>query len=105
MRGYNLITSSTIEALVSNPSFSAKYSFAKAKAFDLSLLTLSLICDIVHASFKILLVVVIVLAIVGLGWKTFSIGVINGFDRALDVSTPLVKDLTQQATEYIIILV
>jgi len=55
--------------------------------------------------FTILLVVVIVLAIVGLGWKTFSIGVINGFDRALDVSTPLVKDLTQQATEYVIILV
>jgi hypothetical protein len=48
---------------------------------------------------------VIVLAIVGLGWKTFSIGVINGFDRALDVSTPLVKDLAQQATEYVIILV
>jgi hypothetical protein len=55
--------------------------------------------------FTILLVVVIVLANVGLGWKTFSIGVINGFDRALDVSTPLVKDLTQQATEYVIILV
>ena len=55
--------------------------------------------------FTILLVVVIVLAIVGLGWKTFSIGVINGFDRALDVSTPLVKDLTQQATKYVIILV
>lgn len=89
MRGYNLITSSTIEALVSNPSFTAKYSFAKAKAFNLSLLT----------------VVVVVLAIVGLGWKTFSLGVINGFDRAVDVSTPLVKDLTQQATEYVIILV
>ena len=55
--------------------------------------------------FTILLVVVIVIAIVGLGWKTFSIGVINGFDRALDVSTPLVKDLTQQATKYVIILV
>ncbi|MGC2308690.1 MAG: hypothetical protein WA461_09810 [Nitrososphaeraceae archaeon] len=52
MRGYNLIASSTIEAMVSNPSFTAKYSFAKAKAFNLSLLTLSLICDIVHASFE-----------------------------------------------------
>ncbi len=51
--------------------------------------------------FTVLLVVVVVLAIVGMGWKTFSIGVINGFDRALDVGTPLVKDLTQQATEYI----
>ena len=55
--------------------------------------------------FTVILVVVIVLAIVGLGWKTFSLGVINGFDRALDVSTPLVKDLTQQATEYVISLV
>ena len=51
--------------------------------------------------FTILLVVVIVLAIVGMGWKTFSLGVINGFDRAVDVGTPLVKDLTQQATEHI----
>lgn len=51
--------------------------------------------------FTVILVVVIVLAIVGLGWKTFSLGVINGFDRAVDVSTPLVKDLTQQATEYV----
>ena len=55
--------------------------------------------------FTILLVVVIVLAIVGLGWKTFSLGVINGFDRTVDVSTPLIKDLTQQATEYVRILV
>jgi hypothetical protein len=51
--------------------------------------------------FTILLMVVIVLAIVGLGWKTFSLGVINGFDRAIDVGAPLVKDLTQQATEYV----
>ena len=51
--------------------------------------------------FTVLLVVVIFLAIVGMGWKTFSLGVINGFDRAVDVGTPLVKDLTQQATEYI----
>ncbi len=51
--------------------------------------------------FTVLLVVVVVLAIVGMGWKTFSLGVINGFDRALDVGTTLVKDLTQQATEYI----
>jgi hypothetical protein len=51
--------------------------------------------------FTVLLVVVIFLAIVGMGWKTFSLGVINGFDKAVDVGTPLVKDLTQQATEYI----
>ena len=44
--------------------------------------------------FTILLVVVIVLAIVGLGWKTFSIGVINGYDRALERGSTLVKDLT-----------
>ena len=51
--------------------------------------------------FTVLLVVVIVLAIVGMGWKTFSLGVINGFDRAVDVGAPLVKDLTQQVTEYV----
>jgi hypothetical protein len=31
----------------------------------------------------------------GLGWKTFSSGVIIGFDKAIDVSTPIVKDFTQ----------
>jgi hypothetical protein len=51
--------------------------------------------------FTVLLVVIIVLAIVGMGWKTFSLGVINGFDRAVDIGTPLVKDLTLQATEHI----
>jgi hypothetical protein len=33
--------------------------------------------------------------------EDIPLGVINGFDRALDVGTPLVKDLTQQATDYI----
>jgi D-alanyl-lipoteichoic acid acyltransferase DltB (MBOAT superfamily) len=51
--------------------------------------------------FTILLMVVIFFAVVGLGWKTFSLGVINGFDRAIDVGVPLVKDLTQQATDYV----
>jgi hypothetical protein len=51
--------------------------------------------------FTVLLVIVVFLAIVGMGWKTFSLGVINGFERAVDVGAPLVKDLTQQATEYI----
>jgi hypothetical protein len=51
--------------------------------------------------FTILLMVVIFVAVVGLGWKTFSLGVINGFDRAIDVGVPLVKDLTQQATDFV----
>ncbi len=51
--------------------------------------------------FTILLMVVIFFAVVGLGWKTFSLGVINGFDRAIDVGVPLVKDLTQQVTDYV----
>jgi hypothetical protein len=30
-----------------------------------------------------------------LGWKTFSAGVIAGFDKAIDVGTPIIKELTQ----------
>ena len=48
-----------------------------------------------------LLVIVIILAIVGLGRKTFSSGVITGFDKAVDIGTPVIKDLTQEAREYV----
>jgi len=44
--------------------------------------------------FTLLLVIVVVLAMVGLGWKTFSDGVINGFERVIDIGTPLVKGST-----------
>jgi hypothetical protein len=50
--------------------------------------------------FGLLLLIVIILAIVGLGWKTFSSGVITGFDKAIDVGTPIIKNLTQEAKDY-----
>jgi hypothetical protein len=37
----------------------------------------------------------------GLGWNTFSSGVITGFDKAVDIGTPIIKDLTQEAKEYV----
>ena len=51
--------------------------------------------------FTFLLLVVIVLAVVGIGWETFSVGVINGFDKVIDVGTPLVKDLTYEARDIV----
>jgi hypothetical protein len=45
--------------------------------------------------FILLLIVVVVLAVIGIGWETFSVGVINGFEKIIDVGTPFVKDLTQ----------
>lgn len=47
-----------------------------------------------------LLVIVVILAIVGLGWKTFSSGVIIGIDKAIDIGTPVIKNLTQEARDY-----
>ncbi|MGA7369613.1 MAG: hypothetical protein WBX01_10835 [Nitrososphaeraceae archaeon] len=37
----------------------------------------------------------------GLGWKTFSSGVITGFEKAVDLGTPIIKDLTQEAKEHV----
>ena len=37
----------------------------------------------------------------GLGLKTFSSGVIVGFEKAVDVSTPIIEELTQEAPEYV----
>jgi hypothetical protein len=51
--------------------------------------------------FGLLLFVVIILAIMGLRWKTFSSGVITGFEKAVDASTPIIRDLTQEAKEYV----
>lgn len=44
--------------------------------------------------FTFLLLVLIVFAVIGIGWETFSVGVINGFERAINVGAPFVKDLT-----------
>jgi hypothetical protein len=51
--------------------------------------------------FGLLLLVVVMLAIMGLGWKTFSSGVISGFEKAVDVGTPIIKELTQEARDYV----
>jgi len=51
--------------------------------------------------FTFLLIVVVVLAVIGIGWKPFSIGVINGFERVLDVGAPFANDLTQEAKEIV----
>ena len=44
---------------------------------------------------------VIVLAVIGIGWETFSVGGINGFERVIDVGAPIVKDLTQEAKQIV----
>ncbi|MGA7900424.1 MAG: hypothetical protein WA395_15270 [Nitrososphaeraceae archaeon] len=51
--------------------------------------------------FSIVLLVVVVLAIVGLGWKIFSSGVLSGFEKVINVGQPLVKNLTDQAKKYV----
>ena len=44
----------------------------------------------------IVLIVVLVLAVIGIGWQTFTVAVLDGFDRTLDVSIPIIKNLTQE---------
>lgn len=51
-------------------------------------------------SFGLLLLMVIILAIMGLGWKTFTPGVIAGFEKAVDVGTPVIKNPTEEAGNY-----
>ena len=52
--------------------------------------------------FGFILLVVIILAVIGLGWQTFSSGVITGFEKAVDVGTPIIKELAQEAKDYMI---
>lgn len=47
--------------------------------------------------FTLLLIAVVVLAVMGIGWKTFSVGVISGFDRVINIG----KELTQEAKEIV----
>lgn len=51
--------------------------------------------------FGFILLIVVILAVMGLGWKTFSAGVIIGFDNAIDVGTPIIKELTQEARDHV----
>lgn len=47
----------------------------------------------------LLLIAVIVLAVIGLGWNTFAVAVIDGLDKALDVAIPVIQNLTTEAAE------
>jgi hypothetical protein len=49
----------------------------------------------------LVLIVLIVLAIIGLGWKTFSSGIISGFETVVDVGQPIIKNLTNGTREYV----
>ena len=49
----------------------------------------------------LVLVVLVILAIIGLGWEAFSSGIISGFETVLDVGQPVIKNLTQEAREYV----
>jgi hypothetical protein len=51
--------------------------------------------------FDFILLIVVILAIIGLGWKTFYAGVITGFGKAVDVGTPIIKELTQEARDHV----
>jgi hypothetical protein len=51
--------------------------------------------------FGFVLLVVVILAIIGMGWKTFSSGVITGFEKAVDLGTPIINDLSQEARDYV----
>lgn len=48
----------------------------------------------------LVLIIVIILAVMGLGWNTFVVAVLDGFDRTLDVGIPIIKNLTQEAQAY-----
>lgn len=49
----------------------------------------------------LVLIVLVILAVIGLGWKTFSSGIISGFEMVLEVGQPIIKNLTQGAREYV----
>jgi hypothetical protein len=51
--------------------------------------------------FSIVLLIVVILAIIGLGWRIFSSGVLSGFEKVINLGQPLVKNLTDQAKKYV----
>lgn len=51
--------------------------------------------------FTLFLVTIVILGVIGLGWKTFSSGIISGFETVLDVGEPILKNLTQEAEDYV----
>jgi cell shape-determining protein MreC len=51
--------------------------------------------------FTLLLIVIVILAVIALGRKSFTSRIISGFETVLDVGQPIVKNLTQEAREYV----
>jgi hypothetical protein len=51
--------------------------------------------------FTLLLIFIVILAVIGLGWKTFSSGIISGFETVIDVGQPIIKNLAQEAKDYV----
>jgi len=49
----------------------------------------------------LLIIIIVILAIIGLGWKSFSTGVLSGFERVLEIGNPIVKNITQQTRELV----
>jgi hypothetical protein len=51
--------------------------------------------------FSIAAVAVLVLLVIGLGWKTVASGTINGFNIVVDKGGPALKELTNSAKDHI----
>jgi hypothetical protein len=49
--------------------------------------------------FAFVLLIVVILAVIGLGWNSFSSGIITGFEKVVDIGTHILKNLTQEARE------
>jgi hypothetical protein len=49
----------------------------------------------------IILAVVVLLAVVGLGFKTFWDGLTTGFDKVVQMGGPILKDLTTEAEQFV----
>lgn len=49
----------------------------------------------------LLLMIVVILAIIGLGWRVFASGVITGIDKVVEIGSPVVKNWTIQAKDYV----
>jgi flagellar basal body-associated protein FliL len=50
--------------------------------------------------FTWIVVIVVVLAIIGLGWQTFFTGVSRGAEKV--ASSPLVRNVTDEAEEFVV---
>ena len=51
--------------------------------------------------FTIVLIGVVILAVIGLGWKTFMSGILSGFNIVIEKGGPAMKQLTNSAKDQI----